>query len=41
MIKLRKAAAQDREFKRSDRSRAPPERFGQRYSHAVQSAMKA
>ena len=36
MKRLRKEAAQDRDFKRSDRSRAPPERFGKSNSHAVQ-----
>ena len=39
MKRLRKEAAQDRELKRSDRSRAPPERFGKSYSHAVQSTL--
>ena len=39
MKRLRKEAAQDRELKRSDRSRAPPERFGKSYSHAVQSIL--
>ena len=37
MERLKKAAAQDREIKRNDRSREPPERFGKSYSHAVQS----
>ena len=37
--RLRKEAVQDRELKRSDRSRAPPERFGKSYSHAVQSTL--
>ena len=35
MKRLRKEAAQDRELKRSDRSRAPPERFGKGYSHML------
>ena len=35
MKRLRKEAAQDRKLKRSDRSRAPPERSGKSYSHAV------
>ena len=35
--RLRKEAAQDRELKRTDWTRAPPERFGKTYSHAVQS----
>ena len=39
MKRLRKEAAQDRELKRSDRSRAPPERFVKSYSHAVQSTL--
>ena len=37
MKRMRKEAAQDRELKRSDRSRAPPGRFTKSYSHAVQS----
>ena len=37
--RLRKKTAQDRELKRIDRSRAPPERFGRSYSHAVQSTI--
>ena len=36
MKRLRKEAAQDRELKWSDRSRAPPERFDKSYSHAFQ-----
>ena len=40
MEKLRKEAAQDRELKRSDRSRAPLESFGKSYSHAVQSTIR-
>ena len=36
---MRKAAAQDREYKRSDKSRAPPERFGKSYPHAVPSKL--
>ena len=40
MKRLRKEATQDREIMRSDRSRAPPERFGKSYSHAVQSTLK-
>ena len=39
MKRLKKEAAQDRELKRSDRSTAPPERFGKSYSHAVQSTI--
>ena len=39
MKRLRKEAAQDRELKRRDRSRAPPERFGKNYFHAVQSTL--
>ena len=39
MKRLRKEAAQNREIKRSDRSRAPPERFGKSYSHAVQNTL--
>ena len=39
MKRLRKEVAQDRELKRSDRSRAPPERFVKSYSHAVQSTL--
>ena len=39
MKRLRKEAAQDRELKRSDGSRAPPKRFGKSYSHAVQSTL--
>ena len=39
MKRLRKEAAQDRELKRSDRSRAPPERFVENHSHAVQSTL--
>ena len=34
---MRKAAAQDREYNRSDKSREPPERFGKSYPHAVPS----
>ena len=37
--RLRKEAAQDRELKRSNRSRAPPERFIKSYSHDVQSTI--
>ena len=37
---MRKEAAQHRKLKRSDRSRAPPERFGKSYSHAVQSTLR-
>ena len=37
--RLRKETAQDGELKRIDRSRAPPERFGRSYSHAVQSTI--
>ena len=37
MKSLIKKSAQDRELKQSDESRAPPERFGQIYSHVVQS----
>ena len=40
MKRLRKEAAQDRELKQTDRSRAPPERFGKSYSHAVQSTIR-
>ena len=40
MEKLRKEAAQDRELKRSDRSRAPLESFGKSYFHAVQSTIR-
>ena len=36
---MRSEASQDRELKQSDRSRAPPERFGENYSHAVQSTL--
>ena len=36
---MRKEAAQNRILKQSDRSRAPPEHFGKRYSHAVQSTI--
>ena len=36
---MRKAAAQDRALRRSDRSRALPKHFGQSYSHAVQSTI--
>ena len=36
---MRKEAAQDRELKRSDRSRASPERFGKSYYHAVRSTL--
>ena len=39
MKRLRKKAAQDRELKRSDSSRSPPEHFGKSYSHAVQSTL--
>ena len=39
MKRLRKEAAQDRELMRSDRSRAPLERFVENYSHAVQSTL--
>ena len=39
MKRLRKKADQDRELKRSDRSRAPPERFGESSSHAVKSTL--
>ena len=38
--RLRKAAAQDREYNRSDKSREPPERFGKSYPHAVQSIIR-
>ena len=37
--RLRKEAAEDRELKRSDRFRAPPQRFCKSYSHAVQSTL--
>ena len=37
MKRLRKEAARDGELKRSDRSRATPERFSKSYSHGVQS----
>ena len=36
MTRLRKEATQDRELKRSDRSRAAAERFGQSYFYSVQ-----
>ena len=36
---LRKDAPHDRELRRSDRSRAPQERFGKSYSHDVQSKL--
>ena len=39
MKRFRKEAAQERELKRSDRSRAPPERFVKSYSQAVQSTL--
>ena len=39
MKRLRKEAAQDRVLKQGDRSRAPPERFGKNYFHAVQSTL--
>ena len=39
MKRMRKEAAQDRELKRRDKSRAPPERFGKNYSDAVQSTL--